>query len=71
MIELEYLTDTKGRPKAVVIPIEIWERLLIRDTFSDDDLVDALEDYALGRAMDEAANSPILNRDEALAFLEA
>ncbi len=55
MLELDYLTDGKGRTKAVIIPIEISERI---------------EDYCLEKAMEAAKNSPLSNREEALKFFE-
>ena len=70
MLELEYLTDTKGKTKAVVIPIEVWERLFINEESSIDDINESMEDYALGKAMDEAKGSALFDRDEALAYLD-
>jgi hypothetical protein len=69
MLELEYLTDTKGKTKAVVIPIEVWDRLFINEESSIDDINESMEDYALGKAMDEAKGSVLFDRDEALAYL--
>ena len=37
----------------------------------DDVTAESMEDYALGKAMDEAKKSPLLNRKDALAFLDA
>jgi hypothetical protein len=71
MLELEYLTDKKGQLKAVVIPIKLWERLFLTVDASAEELSEAIEDYCLNKAMDEAKESPLLNRDEALAYLEA
>lgn len=70
MIEVEYLTDKDGQLKAVVVPIELWRQILPRDVTSIEELSEAIEDYCLNKAMDEAKESPLLNRDEALAFLE-
>ncbi|PSN11631.1 hypothetical protein C7271_24400 [filamentous cyanobacterium CCP5] len=69
-LPIEYLTDRSGNPKAVVIPIELWRRLLPQETDSVEDLAENLEDYCLGKAMDEAKATPLLNREEALKFLE-
>jgi predicted DNA-binding protein len=71
MLELEYLTDTKGKTKAVVIPIEVWERLFIDDESSIEDMTESMEDYALGKAMDEAKETPLLDQEETLAYLDA
>ena len=70
MFEIEYLRSKSGKPKAVVIPIEIWYELLPREESSLAELSEALEDYCLSRAMDEGKKSPLLNRNEALRFLE-
>lgn len=70
MLELEYLTDKNGQLKAVVIPIELWKQLFLKDDASAEELSEAMEDYCLSRAMDEAKESPLLSRDEAIAYLE-
>ncbi len=71
MLELEYLTDKSGQLKAVVVPIELWEQLFLKEDASAAELSEAMEDYCLSKAMDEAKASPLLNREEALAYLEA
>jgi hypothetical protein len=68
---IDYLTDSEGNPKAVVIPIELWRRLLPQGDDSMQDLAENLEDYCLNKAMDEAQETPLLSREDALAFLEA
>ncbi|MDM8549374.1 hypothetical protein QUF72_04815 [Desulfobacterales bacterium HSG2] len=70
MFEIEYLMKRDGQPKAVVIPIELWEKLLPKEDRSFNDLSEALEDYCLNRAMNEGRKTSLLNRDEALAYLE-
>ncbi len=71
MLEVEYLTNKHGQPKAVVIPIEIWRRIFPSgNVFGIEDLTEEIEDYCLSKAMDEAQKSPLLNREEALAYLE-
>ena len=70
MIEFEYLTDKDGKPKAVVIPIEVWQRITTTETVSEAELSEGIEDYCLNKAMDEAKDSPLLNRAAALKFLE-
>jgi hypothetical protein len=70
MLELEYLTDKGGQLKAVVVPITLWKQLLLADDASAEELSAALENYCLSKAMDEAKDSPLLSRQEALAYLE-
>ncbi len=71
MFEIEYLTDKNGQPKAVVIPIEVWRQLFPEETIiALDDLSEILEDYCLNKAMDEAKQTPLLERDAALKSLE-
>ena len=71
MFEIEYLTDKNGQPKAVVIPIEVWRQLFPEETIiALDDLSEILEDYCLNKAMDEAKQTPLLERDAALKYLE-
>jgi hypothetical protein len=69
MLNLEYLTDPEGRQTAVVIPIELWRRILPNDDVSADAIGEALEDYCLNRAIDEGKQSPLLKRNQALADL--
>ena len=69
-LNLEYLTDNKRKPTAVVIPIEIWQQILPFDDASLEDLSDAIESYCLNKAMEEGKNTPLYSRAEALAFLE-
>jgi hypothetical protein len=70
MFEIEYLTDKNGQPKAVVIPIEVWQRMFAEESVSEAELSEGLEDYCLNKAMDEAQKSPLLDRAAALEFLE-
>lgn len=70
MTGIEYLADQDGKPRAVVLPIELWRRLLPQEDASVEDLAEALEDHCLGKAMDEGRQTPLLNRDEALDFLK-
>ncbi|MDM8523324.1 hypothetical protein QUF80_08130 [Desulfococcaceae bacterium HSG8] len=71
MPELEYLTDKNGHKKAVVVPIELWNRLFLINDTSEEELSEAMEDYCLNKAMNEAEKTPLLSRDEALAWLES
>lgn len=70
MLEIEYLTDKNGQPKAVVIPIEVWRQLFPEEKISLDELSERLEDYCLNKAMDEARQTPLLDRQAALKYLE-
>lgn len=71
MLNIEYLTNKDGDVSAVVIPIELWRQLLLpNEEVSVDRLTGAVEDYCMNKAMDEAVNTPLLNRSEALAYLE-
>ncbi|MEA3342513.1 MAG: hypothetical protein U9R15_21320 [Chloroflexota bacterium] len=73
MLEVGYLTNKQGQPKAVVIPIKIWKQLFPSSDASaeveSESLTERMEDYCLSKAMDEAQESPLLNREEALAYL--
>lgn len=70
MLNIEYLTNKDGDAIGVVIPIEIWRQLLPTEEASFEELQEAVEDYCLNKAMDEAVNTPLLERSEALAYLE-
>ncbi len=70
MSEIEYLTDSKGNTKAVVIPMELWQKVLPQPITTTDDLSEAVENYCLDKAMDEAIETPLLDRQAALNFLE-
>ncbi len=69
--KLEYLTDKNGQTKAVVVPIGLWNQLFLKNDTSEADLSEAMEDYCLSKAMDEAKKTPLLSRDKALAWLES
>jgi hypothetical protein len=70
-LNIEYLTNKDGDVSAVVIPIELWRQLLLpNEEVSVDRFAGAVEDYCMNKAMDEAVNTPLLNRSEALAYLE-
>jgi hypothetical protein len=71
MVNLEYLTDKNGQLKAVVVPIEFWQELFPNSDVSAEGLMEAIENYCLNQAMEEARETPLLNREEALAFLES
>ncbi len=72
MLNIEYLTNKDGAAIAVVIPIELWRQLLPipPEEASFEELQEAVEDYCLNKAMDEAINTSLLTHSEALAYLE-
>ncbi|MFH1961724.1 MAG: hypothetical protein ABIJ30_02440 [bacterium] len=70
MMEVEYLMNKSGQARAVVVPIELWRHLLPKEDTSFEELSERMENYCLSKAMDEAQKSPLLNREEALAYLE-
>ena len=70
MVEVEYLKDENGQPKAVVLPIDLWRRLLPHADATVEELSEAIEDYCLGKAMDEGEKTPLLSREEALEYLK-
>lgn len=70
MAEIEYLTDKNGRPKAVVIPIELWRQICPQDDTPMEELSEEIEDYCLNKAMDQAQTSPLLDQSEALEYLK-
>ncbi|MBF2057779.1 MAG: hypothetical protein IGQ45_11320 [Cyanobacterium sp. T60_A2020_053] len=69
MENVEYLIDIDGNKKAVVIPMEIWEKIIPKE-IDDDDLPEYLENYCLNQAMDEAKLTLLLDAESALKFLE-
>jgi hypothetical protein len=70
MWELEYLTDRSGQTKAVVVPIGLWQQIFPKGNISAHVLPEAMANYSLNKAMDEAKKTPLLSREEALAYLE-
>jgi len=70
MYEINYLTNTKGHKTAVIIPMELWLNIFPEVDVSKEKLVEDVENYCLNKAMDEGKKSPLLNRQEALAYLE-
>ncbi|MBE9061725.1 hypothetical protein [cf. Phormidesmis sp. LEGE 11477] len=67
---IEYTRDSEGKLRAVVIPIDLWVKIFPDAASSVEDVAEGLEDYCLGKAMDEAAETPLLGIEEAVAFLE-
>lgn len=68
----QLVIDEAGNKTAVLVDISTWQKIVAAlTTLADSETLEALEDYALNRAMDEAVDSPALNRVEALAFLAA
>ncbi len=53
------ITNEKGEVEAVVIPVSDYNYL-----------IELLEDYGLGKAIEEVENGKVMNRKEALRYLE-
>ena len=70
MIDIEYLTDKSGKTKAVVIPIDVWKKMVPSENASINELSENMEEYCLNKAIDEAKKSPLLSREETLKFLK-
>lgn len=70
MQDFTYLTDKDGNALAVVIPIQLWRQLFLSDSPTPEAIEEAIEDYCLNKAIDEGKDSPLLNRTDALAYLE-
>jgi hypothetical protein len=70
MVNIQYLTDQEGKQKAVVIPIELWQKIMPDPGDNWENLAESLEDYCLNQAMNEAETTPLLDRKAALTFLE-
>jgi hypothetical protein len=70
MLNIEYLTDKNGKQKAVVIPIELWQKIMPDNSENIEYIAESLEDYCLNQAMNEAQSTTLLNREDALKFLE-
>ena len=54
----QYITDTQGVPEFVVLPIEKYRYL-----------IEFIEDYGIGLAMQEAEGEKRYDKEEALRFL--
>jgi hypothetical protein len=68
----QFVTDQAGNKTAVLVDLATWEKIVTALTvLVDPDKLEVLENAALNRAMDEAQDSPVLPRAEALAFLAA
>lgn len=68
---IQYLTDTQGEPSAVVIPIDLWRKIFPGNSItSTENIAEEIEDYCLNQATDEATETPLLDREAALEFLE-
>ena len=70
MQEIEYLTDKNGQTKAVIIPIAIWKNLFSNGLDSLEEISETIEYYCLNKAMNEAQETPLLDREAALKYLE-
>ncbi|GAB4436048.1 MAG: hypothetical protein Kow0031_17810 [Anaerolineae bacterium] len=68
----QFLVDQAGNKTAVLVDLSTWQKIVdALIALATPEQVEALEDFALNRAMDEAADSPALSRAEALAMLAA
>jgi hypothetical protein len=70
MQNIEYLTSKDGKAIAVVIPIDIWRQILPAEDASLEELAESVEDYCLNKAMNEAIDTPLMDRSTALAYLK-
>lgn len=70
MQNIEYLTSQDSKAIAVVIPIDIWRQILPAEDASLEELAEGIEDYCLNKAINEAINTPLMERSTALAYLE-
>ncbi|MFB2897914.1 hypothetical protein ACE1CI_33795 [Aerosakkonemataceae cyanobacterium BLCC-F50] len=68
-LEVRYITDSYGNQTAVVIPIDLWRKILPEDSQSIETITESIEDYCLNKAMNEAKETPLLSREQALEFL--
>jgi len=55
----QYINNTQGKPEFIVLPIKAYQKL-----------IDFIEDYGLGLAMEEAENSKRYDKEMALRFLD-
>ena len=55
----QYINDLQGKPAFIVLPIEAYQQL-----------IEFLEDYGLGLAMQEAEHTPRYTKEAALRFLD-
>ncbi len=55
----QYINNTQGKPEYIVLPVEAYEQL-----------IEFIEDYGLGLAMQEAENTPRYDKEAALRFLD-
>lgn len=68
----QFVVDQAGNKTAVLVDLATWQEIVSTlSALANPEKLEALEDFALNRAMDEAQNSPALSRAEALAFLES
>ncbi|CAN2041008.1 Prevent-host-death protein [Candidatus Magnetomoraceae bacterium gMMP-15] len=55
----QFINNMQGKPEFIVLPIEAYQQL-----------IEFIEDYGLGLAMQEAENLKRYNRETALRFLD-
>lgn len=60
--QVRFVTDANGTRQAVQLDLSVWEEIMA--------FLEEFEDDALNQAMDEAMSSPLLTKDQALAYLD-
>ena len=55
----QYINNTQGNPEFIVLPVEAYQQL-----------IEFIEDYGLGLAMQDAENSNRYTKEAALRFLD-
>lgn len=55
----QYINNMQGKPEFIVLPVETYQQL-----------IEFIEDYGLGLAMQEAENTSRYNKEAALRFLD-
>ena len=55
----QYINNTQGKPEFIVLPIEAYQQL-----------IEFIEDYGLGAAMQDAEHSQRYTKEAALRFLD-
>jgi hypothetical protein len=55
----QYINNMQGKPEFIVLPVEAYQQL-----------IEWIEDYGLGGAMEDAENSNRYNKEAALRFLD-
>lgn len=67
--KFDYLADNRGQLKGVMIPPELWQQLFSEEPTSVEAFIEGIENYCLNEAMNEAKETALLSKDEAIAYL--